>query len=197
MRKIFLIMGVALGVLAAAGLVYFNTVNQPIVSRVVVARRDVMAGSLVNPDDFRIAAWSDIDKDALGRYVTAAEFAAYDGRMVTTDVRAGFPLGKAQIDPETPEGIEVRLSAAITNTDSYYFVMPVSPDDIGNWVQANDRVDLLVTVGAIEARQFQLDAPLDTAMPASIDAGGEISRRTAAADHKARAAGHADRAGRP
>jgi Flp pilus assembly protein CpaB len=148
MRRIFLLMGLALGVLATAGLIYFNIANAPVVTRIPVASRDIPAGTTLSESDFRVVSWSDVDAQSLGRYVTLAEFGKYAGAVVLSDVRAGFPVGKSQIDPDAPSGIESRLSVAITGTRSYYVVLPASPDQIGNWVQPNDRVDMLVTIGA-------------------------------------------------
>jgi Flp pilus assembly protein CpaB len=148
MRRIFLLMGLALGVLATAGLIYFNLANAPVVTRIPVASRDIPAGTTLSESDFRVVSWSDVDAQSLGRYVTLAEFGKYAGAVVLSDVRAGFPVGKSQIDPDAPSGIESRLSVAITGTRSYYVVLPASPDQIGNWVQPNDRIDMLVTIGA-------------------------------------------------
>jgi Flp pilus assembly protein CpaB len=156
MRRIFLIMGIALGVITTAGLLYFNLVNRPIPAEILVAVNDVSSGSVVRPQDFRIARWTDVDQRALSQYVTAREFALYEGKLLNSDVRAGFPLGKSQIDANTPEGAVSRLSVAITGTDSYYFVLPSSPDGLGNWVQPDDRIDVLITIGQLEARELSV-----------------------------------------
>jgi Flp pilus assembly protein CpaB len=159
MRKIFLLMGLALGAIATAGLIYFNIANAPIVTRIPVAARDIPAGSTLREDDFRVVNWSDVDPSSLTRYVTFAEFGTYAGAIVLSDVRAGFPVGKSQIDPDAPTGIESRLSVAITGTRSYYVVLPASPDQIGNWVQPNDRIDMLVTIGAMPSSNAFAVAP--------------------------------------
>jgi Flp pilus assembly protein CpaB len=159
MRRIFLIMGVVLGLLASAGLIYFNMLNQPKVTRIPVAARDVPAGSVLRAEDFQVVNWSDLDAQSLKRYVTFAEFNTYAGARVLSDVRAGFPVGKSQLDPDAPSGIETRLSVAITGTRSYYVVLPASPDQIGNWVQPNDRIDMLVTVGGLGSNSVLSLAP--------------------------------------
>lgn len=173
MRRIFLVMGIALGVITTAGLLYFNLVNRPTPSEILVAVNDVSSGNVVRAQDYRIARWTDVDQRALSQYVTAREFALFEGRMLNSDVRAGFPLGKSQIDANTPDGVVSRLSVAITGTDSYYFVLPSSPDELGNWVQADDRIDVLITIGQLEARELsipQADASrgLETQAPPSL-----------------------------
>jgi Flp pilus assembly protein CpaB len=162
MRKIFLLIGLTLGVIAAAGLIYFNLANQPVVSRIMVATRDIPAGELLNANDFRVARWGDVDQNALARYVTLERFRQYEGQRLLSDVRAGFPLGVVQLDPDTPVGLAARLSLAVTGTDRYYAVLPATPDDIGNWVQPNDRIDLLVTLGQFEMRELNMPLPPPT-----------------------------------
>ncbi len=157
MRRIFLVMGIALGVITTAGLLYFNIVNRPIPAEILVAVNDVSSGNVVRAHDYRIARWTDVDQRSLSQYVTAREFALFEGKMLNSDVRSGFPLGKSQIDANTPDGVVSRLSIAITGTDSYYFVLPSSPDELGNWVQPDDRIDVLITIGQLEARE--LSAP--------------------------------------
>jgi Flp pilus assembly protein CpaB len=163
MRRIFLVMGIALGVITTAGLLYFNLVNRPIPAEILVAVNDVSSGAVVRAQDFRIARWTDVDQRALSQYVTAREFALFEGKQLNSDVRSGFPLGKSQIDANTPDGVVSRLSVAITGTDSYYFVLPSSPDGLGNWVQPNDRIDVLITIGQLEARELSM--PLGDASP--------------------------------
>ncbi len=166
MRKIFLIMGIALGVLASAGLIYFNMRNRPAVSHIMVAVRDVPAGTAVQAADFRVATWADVDAVALSRYLSPAEFAGIEGRMLLSDVSAGFPLGKNQLDSEASAGAAARLSNGVQGGESYYAVLPVSPDQIGNWVQPNDRIDMLITLGefssAADDALRSLPAPLET-----------------------------------
>lgn len=160
MRRIFLVIGALLGVIAAAGLIYLNIANQPIVSEIVVAVDDIPAGTVVRAPQFRVARWGDVDSRALQRFVTVQEFAAYDGKVLTSDVRAGFPLGKSQVDSESPAAAGDSLSLAITQTESYYFVLPATPDDIGNWIQPGDRIDMLVTIGQLNTPELRAELAL-------------------------------------
>ncbi len=102
-------MGIALGVITTAGLLYFNLVNRPIPAEILVAVNDVSSGTVVRAQDFRIARWTDVDQRALSQYVTAREFALFEGKLLNSDVRSGFPLGKGQIDANTPDGVVSRL----------------------------------------------------------------------------------------
>lgn len=177
MRRIFLVLGALLGILATAGLLYINQARQPRYAEILVAVDDLPAGTSLRAAQFRVARWANVDAPSLAQFVTVEGFKAAEGHKLTSDAHAGLPLAKIQIDSDLPKDAESRLSAVITGTNSYYAVLPVSPDDIGNWVQPNDRIDLLISLGQLDARQLTLPQPLETAAAraAQVDGGSQPS----------------------
>ncbi|MCX6019570.1 MAG: RcpC/CpaB family pilus assembly protein [Chloroflexi bacterium] len=160
MRRITLLIGALLGLIAAGGLIYLNVLSRPAAVEILLAAHDIPAGTPLKVTQFRVARWTEIAESDAARYVTAAEFSRHVGRLLLVDLPAGMPLGKAQIDAALPDDAHVRLSSVVTQTDSYYFVLPASPDQIGNWIQPNDHVDLLVSLGRLDIAALRTDLPM-------------------------------------
>ncbi|MCL5994817.1 MAG: hypothetical protein M1546_02035 [Chloroflexi bacterium] len=147
MRKIFLILGAVLGILVAAGIFLFLQLNRPTVTEVPVAIIDIPAGTVLKPELFRVARMANLDQQTAAKWVTLADWSLAGNKVATSDIRAGFPIAKTQIDPESSILMETRLSAALTGTNEYYLVVPTGPDEVGNYIQPGDRIDLIINVG--------------------------------------------------
>ncbi len=172
MRKLFLILGVVLAIVVAGGVFFFLQSSRPTIVEVPLAINDIPAGTTLRPDLFRIAKMSNVEKQTLAKWVLKGDWNAADGKVTTSDVRAGFPLAKAQIDPNSSDAQETRLSYVLTNTDDYYVVLPVKPDDMGNYIQPNDRIDLIVNFGG-GSQSGALTLPMtDTAAAPVVDETG-------------------------
>jgi Flp pilus assembly protein CpaB len=159
MRKIFLIIGAILGIIVAAGIFLFLQFTRPTVVEVPVAVKDIPAGTVLRPNLFRVARFSNVDSDSVAKWVTLATWKQAEGKLATSDIRAGFPLAKAQVDPNSPAGIETRLSLALSGTNDLYVVIPAAPDEAGNYVQPGDRVDLIVSIGGAPTDEMVLPQP--------------------------------------
>ncbi len=97
---------------------------------------------------FKSVTWANLDDESKDRFVTVDNFLQIaDGKTTLTEIRAGFPIAKIQVDPQSNAESEQRLSVLISGTKKSYIVVPVSPDAVGNFVQPNDRVDVLVSLG--------------------------------------------------
>ena len=142
-----MILGVVLGVLVAGGVAIFMQANRPTIIEVPVAKEFIPAGTVLRDTMFRVAKMANVDKDTKEKWVTVAEWKGADGKMTTSDIRTGFPIAKAQVDPNTPNGVESRLSLALTGTNDYYAAIPVNADMIGNFVQPGDHVDVILYLG--------------------------------------------------
>lgn len=172
MRKLFLILGVVLAIAVAGGVFFFLQSSRPTLVEVPLAINDIPAGTTLRADLFRITKMSNIDKQTLSKWVLKGDWNAANGKVTTSDVRAGFPLSKAQIDPNSSDAQETRLSYALTNTDDYYIVLPVKPDDMGNYIQPNDRIDLIVNFGGGDQKgDFTLPMTDTNAAPAVDETG--------------------------
>ncbi len=150
MRRLLLILGAVLGVLVALGIFLWVQVTRPSTVEVPVARADIPAGTVLTPDLFRLTKMANIDQETVSKWITLSDWQLAEGKLATSDIKAGFPVARVQIDPNTPAGAESRLSVVITGTNDYYVIIPTTPDEVGNFVQPGDRVDLLVTIPARE-----------------------------------------------
>lgn len=154
MRRVSLFVGLALAALVAVGLALYVNFSRPRTVLVPVAAADIPAGTLVQRGLFRAVEMSGLDADTLDAWVLASDFGQAVGRRLNSDVRAGFPVARAQIDPNAPGAVESRLSLAVPGASGYYLPIPVTPDQVGNFIQPGDRIDLIVHVGAINAREL-------------------------------------------
>ena len=169
MRKLFLILGVVLAIVVAGGVFFFLQSSRPTVVEVPLAINDIPAGTTLRANLFRITKLSNVEKQTLAKWVLKGDWNSADGKVATSDVRAGFPLAKAQIDPNSSDAQETRLSYALTDTNDYYIVLPVKPDDMGNYIQPNDRIDLIVNFGAGDQKGAFTLPITDTAAAPAVD----------------------------
>ena len=163
-RTYVMILAAVLAALAVAGVLFISNANQPKTVTVPVASSDIPAGTVLHAPMFRGAQMSNIDPTTLTRWVTADEWATAEGKVVIGDVRAGFPLAKSQIDPNAPSGMESRLSLAVTGDKDYYVVIPATPDQVGNFIQPGDKVDVVLSLGQLQARDLTASFPATIAL---------------------------------
>ncbi len=177
MRKIFLVLGVILGVIVAVGIYMFIQFSRPATVDVPVAIGPIPAGTVLKPFLFRIVHMSNVDKDTLSQWVTAADWAnVADGKSTTSDIRTGFPVARAQIDPNSSGAVETRLSNAITGTNDYYVVVPVKPDEVGAYIQPFDRIDLIVSLGSASLSALTLPPTMTTAAGDVVNADLNVTQ---------------------
>lgn len=148
MRKTFLILGALLAFVFGIGIFIFLQVTRPIVVEVPVAMNNIPAGTVLKSSLFRVAQFSNVDPSTVAQWVTVGTWNNANGKVTNSDIRAGFPIAKSQIDPNISSQVETRLSMLLTETNQYYFVVPVKPDEIGNFIQPGDRVDIILNLGS-------------------------------------------------
>lgn len=147
MRKLFILLGAVLGIAVAIGIFLFLQLSRPTTIEVPVARNDIPAGTVLKAELFRVSRMANLDSETLAKWVTVAEWSKADGKVATSDIRAGFPVAEAQIDPNSSNAQESRLSLALIGDDEYYVVIPANPNEVGNFVQPGDRIDLIISLG--------------------------------------------------
>ncbi|MCL4505284.1 MAG: hypothetical protein M1434_12185 [Chloroflexi bacterium] len=168
MRKIFLVVGAILGVIVAVGVYMFIQFSRPTTVDVPVAVGQIPAGTVLKPVFFRIVHMSNVDNQTLSQWVTAANWAKEaDGKATTSDIKAGFPVARSQVDPNSSAAAEMRLSNAITGTNDYYIVVPVKADEVGAYIQPYDRIDLIVSIGSASTNALTLP-------PTTTDTAGNV-----------------------
>jgi Flp pilus assembly protein CpaB len=148
MRRIFLIVGALLAVIVAAGIFLLWKTSRPVVYQLAIADTDIPAGTILRQSMFKPVAWSDLDPASAKRFITLDEFESKAlGKATLTDIRAGFPIAESQVDPNSNAEVESRLSVLISGTKTSYIVIPATPDEVGNFVQPGDRVDVMLAIG--------------------------------------------------
>jgi Flp pilus assembly protein CpaB len=146
--------------MVAVGTFLFIQAQRPQEVTVPIANEDIPAGTVLRRELFSGVRMANVPASTYQKWVLAAEFTnEAEGRTALSDIKAGFPIAKASLDPNSAGGIETRLSLAITGTNEYYVVIPATPDQVGNFVQPGDRVDLLISLGDAN-RQDSLTIPL-------------------------------------
>jgi Flp pilus assembly protein CpaB len=170
MRKVFLIVGAVLGVVVAAGIFFFLQATRPTLVEVPVAANDIPSGTVLRANLFRLTRIANIDRQTASQWVLLSDWSMAEGKVTTSDVRAGFPVAKAQIDPNSASGIETRLSLVVTGSNEYYIALPVKPDEIGNYVQPGDRIDLVVNIGSGDKKDEWVMKPV-TETEGALEAG--------------------------
>ncbi|MEO6060736.1 MAG: SAF domain-containing protein [Thermoflexales bacterium] len=169
MRRLFIILGAVLGVVVAVGVFLFVQFSRPVTVEVPVAIDDIPAGTFLRTDLFRVARMANVDALTLAKWILVSEWGAADGRMTSSDIRAGFPVARAQIDPNSPAAQESRLSTVLTGTNDYYIVIPVKPDEVGNYILPGDRIDIIISIGNADRKETIAILPL------TITSGSEAS----------------------
>ena len=149
MRKVFLILGAVLGVIVAIGIFLFIQSTRPMMIEVPVAINDIPAGTVLKADLFRLTRISNVDQQTTSRWILLSNWPQAEGKVTTSDIRAGFPVARAQVDPNSPDGVESRLSLVLTDTNDYYIVLPTKPDEVGDYLQPGDRIDMIVSLGGM------------------------------------------------
>jgi Flp pilus assembly protein CpaB len=183
MRKTFLILGVLLALVFGAGIFVFLQVTRPVVVEVPVAVNDIPVGTVLNSSLFRVAQFSNADKGTLAQWITVGSWNDADGKVTNSDIRAGFPIARSQIDPNVSSQIDTRLSLVLTQTNDYYFVIPAKPDEVGNFIQPGDRVDIILSLGDASGKdalavlaQNQRQGSAATGDTAQVAAQSDISQ---------------------
>ncbi|HEY3340939.1 MAG TPA: hypothetical protein VGK81_02935 [Anaerolineae bacterium] len=147
MRKTFLVLGLVLAFVFGIGIFLFLQVTRPIVVEVPVAVNDIPVGTVLKSSLFRVAQFSNADPSTVSQWVTVGTWNNANGKVTNSDIRAGFPVAKTQIDPNLSSQVDSRLSMVLTQTNEYYFVLPTKSDEVGNFIQPGDRVDIILSLG--------------------------------------------------
>ncbi len=148
-----LIVGVVLAIIAVVGIFFVGAVLNPAPVPVPVAGADIPAGTMLQQGQFRLEEWNGVQPQTLATLFMASEFPT--GQRTLVDVPAGSPLYKAYVSSEETVGYAVRLSEYVTGTQKVIVTIPVKPDTGGNIPVNGDQVDLIFSLGAVQAREVQ------------------------------------------
>jgi Flp pilus assembly protein CpaB len=175
MRKVFIVLGAAIAFFVGVGIFLFLQFTRPTVLEVPVAISDISAGTVIKASLFRVARFSNVDAESAAQWVTVNTWVEADGKVTNSDIRAGFPVARSQIDPAMASQVETRLSTIVTGTDGYYVVIATKPDEVGNFIQPGDRVDVIVSLGGTDSKDT-LSILQEKDLQRRVSTGGEIAQ---------------------
>jgi Flp pilus assembly protein CpaB len=115
-----------------------------------VAIDDIPPGTGLDPARFRLQEVRGLDAQTLDAYITAEEFGAYVGLPTMEMIHAGSPALKAAVDTEYQD----RLTLTLSDPSHLIYPLPVSADQVGNYIVAGDHVDIIFSLGRVAMQQL-------------------------------------------
>ena len=149
----FLIVGIVLAIIAIVGIFFVGSLLNPEPVPVPVAITDIPAGTTLQQNQFRLEEWNGVQPQTLVSLFTSSDFPV--GFQTLVDVPAGSPLYKAYVSSEATVNYAVRMSQYVSGTQKVVMAIPVKPDTGGNIPVNGDQVDLVFSLGAVQAREMQ------------------------------------------
>jgi len=173
LRSPLLILGILLAAIVCGAVVLVVRFSQPQTVELPVAIDDIEPGTAINPQLFRLEEVSGLSPESLAAYVSKEEFlGAYNGLPTLETIYAGSPILKAQMpdpdDPDVGSWRQKRLTLLLKDPANVVYPIPVSADQVGNYIFAGDYVDVVFTLGRVAMSEFEhsekVEAP-DLEMP--------------------------------
>ncbi len=148
-----LLIGIGLAVVAVVAIFLIGTLINPAPIQVPVAVSNLPAGTVMEPAQFRLEAWQGVRPETLAALYTAQTFPV--GAQTLVDVPAGSPLYRAHVAAPENADYAVRLSEYVSGTHKVIVTLPVKPHLGGNVIVNGDQVDLIFSLGTVQARQLE------------------------------------------
>jgi hypothetical protein len=148
-RTPLLILGLGGAVVVAVAVTIVVRVGRGTPVHLPVAIHDIPPDTPLDSRLFRLQEVRCLDQRTLDAFVTADEFGAYVNHPLLEMVHAGFPVGKAQVQIDPPNGRQQQLTLLLSDDTHLVYPLRVTPDQVGNYLVAGDRVDVVFTVGRV------------------------------------------------
>ncbi len=155
MRKLQLLIGVVLAVVAGLGVLFVGRMNQPPEYQVVVAADEIPAFSQIDADDVAIDVQS-VSATVAEMYVLADEWAAMaaEGAVAAIEpLHPGQPLLHEQVASGAQAQGLTRLAAALDDPDRVIVSVPVEQGSVPSLV-SGDVIALYFSAGRVQASQL-------------------------------------------
>jgi Flp pilus assembly protein CpaB len=155
LRTPLVILGLVGAVIVGVAVVLVVRVSRGTPAEILVAKRDLEPGTAVEPGMFQVEVRG-LTPGPLSTYVTKDEYLAhYNGLPTLMMVNKGSPLMKAHLpDPDGVDGLQARqhrLTLLLDDADHVVYPLPVSVEQVGNFVVAGDYIDVVFTLGRAAA----------------------------------------------
>jgi len=160
LRTPLIILGLVGAVVVAVAVVLVVRLSRGTPVEILVAKQDVEPGMEVEPGMFQLEEIRGMSRGPLSTYVLKDEFLAkYNGLPALVMINKGSPLMKAHLpDPDSPDGLQARqgrLTLLLDDPENVVYPLPVSVDQVGNYIVAGDYVDVTFTLGRMAASEVQ------------------------------------------
>lgn len=160
LRSPLLILGIVLAAAVCLAVVMVVRFSQPKTVELPVAINDIEPGTSINPKLFRLEEVSGLSPESLDAYVSKDEFLGeYNGLPALETIYAGSPILKAQLpdpdDPDVGSWRQKRVTLLLKDPANVVYPIPVSADQVGNYIYAGDYVDVVFTLGRVAMSEFE------------------------------------------
>jgi Flp pilus assembly protein CpaB len=149
-RLPLLIAGIALALIVAVAVFVVIRVGRGTPVQLPVAIDEIPPGTELDPARFRLQEVRGLDAQTLDAYITAEEFGAYVGLPTMEMIHAGSPALKAVVDT----AYQGRLTLTLSDPENLIYPLPVSADQVGNYIVAGDHVDVIFSLGRVALQQL-------------------------------------------
>jgi Flp pilus assembly protein CpaB len=162
LRTPLIILGLVGAVIVAIAVVMVVRLSRGTPAEILVAKQDIEPGMEVEPDMFQLEEIRGMSRGPLSTYVLKDEYLRdYNGLPALVMIHKGSPLMKAQLpDPNAIDNLQSRqprLTTLLKDPENVVYPLPISVDQVGNYVVAGDYVDVIFTLGRVSAANLQHD----------------------------------------
>ena len=160
LRTPLIILGLVGAIIVAVAVVLVVRLSRGTPVEILIAKQDIEPGMEVDPAMFQLEEIRGMSRGPLSTYVLRDEFLArYNGLPALTMINKGSPLMKAHLpDPDAPGALQARqrrLTLLLDDPENVVYPLPVSVDQVGNYIVAGDYVDVVFTLGRLAASEIQ------------------------------------------
>ncbi|MDR7574460.1 MAG: hypothetical protein QN194_16215 [Armatimonadota bacterium] len=171
MRKLQIVIGLLLAVVAFVAVLVVGRLTQPPRYEVVVVVKEVPAFTKLTPDVVAVDAWS-MSPAVVAKYVLAADWERMlnEGAVAVENLHVGQPLLRVQVATGANAEKVSRLSVALSDPDRVIFSVPVNEENLPALIPG-DVVALFYAAGNVSAQALVtqvVTAPPVTPTPTPI-----------------------------
>ena len=176
MRALF---GVILIVLAVVCIMFLAQMTLPSSVPVVVASVDLKPGDQLTLDKVHEEDWMQVKALSVDNMITVDNWSNVEGARVALgqEIHQGHPISLSQVVFDKALNNAVSRLTLLAGSGKVVVPIDVTPGQAGNFIKADDYVDLIFSVGQVPANDLPLPAVQPAANP--IDAPGATPQSAA------------------
>ena len=180
------LIGIILVGLGVACVIIFARMTLPSSVTVVVASVDLKPGDQITNNNVHSEDWMQVDPQSLDNMITLDQWDQYIGARVALgqEIHQGHPISPSQVLFDARLNDAVQRVTLLAAKDKVVVPIDMIPGQVGNWIRADDYVDLIFSVGqapsatdlalaAIQPAANPLNNPGATPQPAAQQLPGQ------------------------